>query len=156
MQAPGTAPVTTKIAVNGSAKNTQSKSQDPEFAAVEAATLAFIKASKSGSASAITRTKIRAISKGLHERTKWASRAGMIEYKEFVSNFVHILNNEITGDELEVSLAMKTTYEGTDNMCRKVQKYNRTEAFVHLKKESGGWKATGHRYSLRVWNESGQ
>lgn len=151
-QSRGTA-VTTKIAANGGAKSTQGKSQNPEVTAVEAATKAFISASKSGNASAIARTAVKSMSKGLQERTKWASGAGMDEYKEFGRNFVRILSTEVTGDEAEVRLAMKTEYEGTDSAYREVQKFNRTEGFVSLKKENGKWKVSGNSYGRRVWNE---
>lgn len=151
-QSRGTA-VTTKMAANGGAKSTQGKSQNPEVAAVEAATKAFISASKSGNASAIARTAVKSMSKGLLERKKWASGAGMDEYKEFGRDFVRIINTNVTGDAAEVKLAMKIEYEGTDSMYRKVEKFNRTEGFVSLQKENGKWKVSGNSYGRRVWNE---
>ncbi len=152
-QARGTASVPTRIAANGGAKTTQGKSQSSEVAAVEAAAKAFINASKSGSASAIARTTVKDMSKGLQARTNWASGAGMDEYKEFGRNYVRILDTKVNGEEATVRLAMKTVYEGTDSQYKKVQKYNRTEGFVSLNRENGKWKISGNSYGRAVWKE---
>jgi hypothetical protein len=126
---------------------------DVEEKKVAAAVNDFLIASRAGSADAIARTMSSSNRKGLMERTKWASRAGMDSYKEFAKNYVKTMSSKLNGDSAEVRGAVKTEVEGTDSQYVKSRKFNRREAYISLKKENGQWKVSGFQEGMRVWVE---
>ncbi len=126
---------------------------DAEEKKVTAAVSGFLAACRSGSAGSIALTMSSSNRKGLMERTKWASRAGMDSYKEFAKNYVKTMSTKLNGDSAEVRGAVKTNVEGTDSQYVKSRKFNRREAYISLKKESGQWKVSGFQEGMQVWIE---
>jgi hypothetical protein len=126
---------------------------DAEEKKVTAAVSGFLAACRSGSAGSIALTMSSSNRKGLMERTKWASRAGMDSYKDFAKNYVKTMSTKLNGDSAEVRGAVKTNVEGTDSQYVKSRKFNRREAYISLKKENGQWKVSGFQEGMQVWNE---